>query len=424
MHTLNASHGDRQPQNKHNASNNKSSLIDLSIDMKSLNDMLKNIIDTINQHALLLNGVSTNCQQKFDKISMKILYKNSFTKDLIHKWQSLLSKEQLRVIDNPPKVYKEDKNTTKIESDKKLTGYSAPIGVEYKKNASDIRINKEVVEAEKLLKEYLYQKEFPSFIIQSALKLSDDTSYLHDLWKQNKIDFSAMMSQFKIENAEKTQVFEKSIDEKLEVLHQELINMRHEQSRFCEDTDAKIEQVEKNTLCKIKDYEELLKTRPNKEFVRDITKMECDKVKAQCLKDMNNHIPKLERGINAVKEKFDFVSEDMTQKTNKVLADVNILKEGLNLAQSDSRNKYKSIRESMENKFSNFDAYIIECKDNHKTRSKKMNEFENEIRDIIENAKANSSQNGGIDEDQIQILTNQIRKEFDEKLVSPILLIH
>jgi tRNA isopentenyl-2-thiomethyl-A-37 hydroxylase MiaE len=206
----------------------KPTLIDLSIDMRSLNDMLKNIIETINQHAVLLNSISTTCMQKFDRISMKILYKNSFTKDLINKWQSLTSREELRHLDNP-KVAKPETVQTDV-SQKSV--YTAPLGVEYKKKVADIRVNKEVVEAEKLLKEYLYQKEFPSFVIQSSLRLSDDVKYLHELTKRNKTEFQQMMESFKKETEEKSKIFDRQVEEKIEVLHQEILAMKHEQTKF------------------------------------------------------------------------------------------------------------------------------------------------------------------------------------------------
>jgi hypothetical protein len=87
---------------------------------------------------------------------MKIFYKNSFPKDLINKWQSLSSREELRHLDNP-KIAKPE--ITQTEASQKFE-YTALLGVEYKKKMADIRINKEVVGAKKLLKEYLYQKEF------------------------------------------------------------------------------------------------------------------------------------------------------------------------------------------------------------------------------------------------------------------------
>ena len=74
----------------------KPSLIDLNINMSSLNDTLKNIIETINQHAFLLNNISGKCQKKMDKTSFKTLYKGTYTKDLITSWQSLLSRENLK----------------------------------------------------------------------------------------------------------------------------------------------------------------------------------------------------------------------------------------------------------------------------------------------------------------------------------------
>lgn len=46
--------------------------------MSSLNSMLKTIIQTINQHALLLNNLSTTCHKKFEKA----LYKSVLTRDL------------------------------------------------------------------------------------------------------------------------------------------------------------------------------------------------------------------------------------------------------------------------------------------------------------------------------------------------------
>jgi hypothetical protein len=140
--------------------------------------------------------------------------------------------------------------------------------------ADDVRINKEVVEAEKLLKEYLYMKEFPNFIIHSATKLSEDLKYVYEKTIENKADMLNMMAKFKEENDNYNHKFSSEVDTKIETLHQEILNLKEEQDRFTEDTENKIELVEKNTLAKIKDYEELLKTRPNKEFVRDTTQME------------------------------------------------------------------------------------------------------------------------------------------------------
>ena len=261
-------------RNNSRSSQSKPSLIELNINVNSLNDILKSIIETINQHALLLNGLATTSQQKFEKGSFKVLYKNSYTKDVVKGLQHLVFKDDLKTIDHGGQKPKEDIRNIQEIQPKQTIGYVAPKGVEYKKKVDDIRINKEVVEAEKLLKEYFYMKEFPSLIISSTNKISEDVKFLYEMVKQNKAELQDELKKQKIENEENSKIFEKSVDSKIEVLHQEIMKMQEEQLKFCEHTDNKIEDVEKNTLWKMKDYEELLATRPNKEFVRDITKME------------------------------------------------------------------------------------------------------------------------------------------------------
>mmetsp|Transcript_287 Transcript_287/g.284 ORF Transcript_287/g.284 Transcript_287/m.284 type:complete len:151 (-) Transcript_287:974-1426(-) len=149
-----------------------------------------------------------------------------------------------------------------------------PLGVEVKKDADDVRINREIVEAENLLKEYLYMKDFPSLIVTSANRICEDVRYLHDQVKQNKSEADQAMEDLKEENKLASEALVKTVDARIEVLHQEILKMKEDQAKFSEETDSKIEEVEKNTLWKMKDYEELLATRPNKEFVRDICKME------------------------------------------------------------------------------------------------------------------------------------------------------
>ena len=58
MNTNKSSQGDKLSLRSSSTDRKKPSLIDLNINMNSLNDMLKNIIETINQHAVLLNNIS------------------------------------------------------------------------------------------------------------------------------------------------------------------------------------------------------------------------------------------------------------------------------------------------------------------------------------------------------------------------------
>lgn len=417
MNTNKSSQADKLSQRSSSSNRNKPSLIDLNINMNSLNDMLKNIIDTINQHAVLLNNISSIWQQKFDKTSFKVLYKNSFTKELVHKWQNLSNKDDIRNIDRTGAKEKDSLGSAIETVPKPSPGYTVPLGVEYKKHVADVRINKEVVEAEKLLKEYLYLKEFPDFIVQAALRLNDDIKYVHELTKQNRERMHTLMDEFRTETQNNSKVFEKSVEDKIEVLHQDLLQMKSEQTKFWEDTDVKIEQVEKNTLWKIRDYEELLKTRPNKEFVRDTTKMECDKIKSFCVKEFNNHIPKLERQINTTKEKFDFLSDDLVQKVSKMQADVNILKEGLNLSQSTCMSQYRSMKENLKTKFENFELHMNECKEKDKTKFKRLNQLEADLKELMENPKINQAVQEAIDEEQLKEITDLIKADFDRKLV-------
>jgi uncharacterized alpha-E superfamily protein len=100
------------------------------------------------------------------------------------------------------------------------------------KKADDIRINKEVVQAEKLLKEYLYMKEFPNFIIHSATKLSEDLKFVYDKTIENKTEVKNMMTKFREENDSYNAKVSKEVDAKLEKLHQEILNMKDEQTKF------------------------------------------------------------------------------------------------------------------------------------------------------------------------------------------------
>ena len=399
------------------SSQSKPSLIELNINVNSLNDILKTIIETINQHALLLNGLATTSQQKFEKTNFKVLYKNSYTKEVVKGLQHLVYKEDLKTIERGGQKPKEDVKNSQENLPKQPAGYVAPKGVEYKKKVDDIRINKEVVEAEKLLKEYFYMKEFPALIISSTSKISDDVKFLYDMVKQNKAEIQQEFETFKIDNEEKSKAFEKTVDSKIEVLHQEIIKMQEDQVKFWEQTDNKIEEVEKNTLWKMKDYEELLTTRPNKEFVRDITKMECDKVQSFWMKELNSHIPKLERQISTTIQKFDVLSNETIQKVSKMEGDVNILKEGLKLSQSKWDSSYKALKEILNVKFDNFESHMNECKEKDRVKIKRLNQLETDLKEIMENPNFGKGNENTVNEEKLQELTDNLKEELDQKIV-------
>ena len=404
-------------RNNSRTSQSKPSLIELNINVNSLNDILKSIIETINQHALLLNGLATTSQQKFEKASFKVLYKNSYTKDVVKGLQHLVFKDDLKTINHGGQKPKEDVRNSQEIQPKQVIGYVAPKGVEYKKKVDDIRINKEVVEAEKLLKEYFYMKEFPSLIISSTNKISEDVKFLYEMVKQNKAELQEELKKQKIENEENSKIFEKSVDSKIEILHQEIMKMQEEQLKFCEHTDNKIEDVEKNTLWKMKDYEELLATRPNKEFVRDITKMEWDKVQSFWLKELNSHIPKLERHIATINQKFDVLSNETVQKVSKMEGDVNILKEGLKLSQSKCDSSYKALKESFKSKFENFESHMSDWKEKDRVKIKRLNQLETDLKEIIENPNFGKANEDDDNDEKIEEIAANLKSEFDQKMV-------
>lgn len=128
----------------------------------------------------------------------------------------------------------------------------------------------------------------------------------------------------------------------------------------------------------------------------------------------------MERQIGTLKEKFDFLNDDMTQKTSKVIGDVQVLKEGLNLQQSTCKNQYKTMKESMNFKLDNLEQYVTECKENHKQKTNRLNELENEIKDLIDNFKITPEARNSVDEEELRELRAKLRKEFDAKLVRQI----
>ena len=122
-------------------------LIDLNINMSSLNGMLKNIIQTINQHASLINSLSTTSHLKFEKA----LYKQVLTKELTKRGYS-----------GPPDV-------TKAETEEE----------------KEIRSATDHVHTQKWLKYYIECEEFPSLITYNAIKANDDLRYLYELIQNN-----------------------------------------------------------------------------------------------------------------------------------------------------------------------------------------------------------------------------------------------
>jgi chromosome segregation ATPase len=146
--------------------------------------------------------------------------------------------------------------------------------------------------------------------------------------------------------------------------------------------------------------------------------MECDKVRSEWHKELNNHIPKLERNINTIKEKYDFLSDDITQKTSKMQADVNILKEGLNFEKSSSISQFRSVRERLDHKFGIFEKHMTECKDTDKDILKRIAQLEHDIKENKENPRVIDQQIDTIDEEQINGIMEKLKYELEQKLVS------
>ena len=74
------------------------------------------MINTINQHALLLNNISGNCQSKLDKTFFKVLYKSTYTKDMIENWQLLSSRETLKSIDKASKSKERERRDSLVQT--------------------------------------------------------------------------------------------------------------------------------------------------------------------------------------------------------------------------------------------------------------------------------------------------------------------
>ena len=217
-------------------------LIDLNINMSSLNGMLKNIIQTINQHASLINSLSTTSHLKFEKA----LYKQVLTKELTKRGYS-----------GPPDV-------TKAETEEE----------------KEIRSATDHVHTQKWLKYYIECEEFPSLITYNAIKANDDLRYLYDLIQNNHDSVVKSIDTLRDETTRRADNYEKSIKDRFEILHQEILQTQQEQVKYSAAFDEKIYELEKNTLWKIKDYEELLKSRPSKNFVLESSKMEAEKVRS------------------------------------------------------------------------------------------------------------------------------------------------
>jgi hypothetical protein len=69
-----------------------------------------------------LNNISGNTNQKFDKTSFKVIYKNTFTKELVQKWQNLSAREHL----------KHEKSHSKERGQPAKKSYNAPLDVDIK----------------------------------------------------------------------------------------------------------------------------------------------------------------------------------------------------------------------------------------------------------------------------------------------------
>ncbi|CAI2361008.1 unnamed protein product [Moneuplotes crassus] len=344
----------------------KPALIDLNINMNSLNDSLSKIVETINQHALLLNNISGNCTQKLDKDSFRALYKSAYTKDVIQNWQTLLGRDHMKALDKAQK----ERGTSRKES-------SADIAL---KKADDTRALQG--SQDKLLKEFLYYKEFPSFIMSSVLRLSDDIRYTYEETQKNNAEFKKMMDSLKNELKAESKTFENKIEEHIETLHQSLITSKDEQAKFLKETDLKIEEVEKKTLWKMNDFSDLLENRPTKEFVRDTTQMECDKIRSQIMKEFNTHIPKLERSVKTTKDAFIIFKDETTQKVGKVQTEMNNVKEEIKQTEVTFLSKNRKIQEDFQQKFTDLDETIKKFKENDKMKQMKINKCNDDIKQI------------------------------------------
>ena len=91
----------------------------------------------------------------------------------------------------------------------------------------------------------------------------------------------------------------------------------------------------------------------------------------------------MERSLKSTKEMFETLKGETTQKVSKMEGEMNILKEGLHLAESSFSSKYKNIRETMEHKFEDFEAYINKCKEKEKEKIKRISKIEQENKNLI-----------------------------------------
>jgi hypothetical protein len=98
-------------------------------------------------------------------------------------------------------------------------------------------------------------------------------------------------------------------------------------------------------------------------------------------------------------------------------ADVNILKEGLNLEKSSSVSQFRSVRERIEYKFENFDKHMTECKENDKSIKVKIAQLELDLNDMMEAPKENNHQLGHVDEGQLGNIMEKVKAELDLKMV-------
>ena len=83
-----------------------------------------------------------------------------------------------------------------------------------------------------MLKEYLYFRQFPNFIMSSAIRLNDDIKYVHEFTKNSKVEMQNKLEESSKKMDNNFKAFEKTIDDKLEILHQELLNLRDQQTKF------------------------------------------------------------------------------------------------------------------------------------------------------------------------------------------------
>ena len=130
-------------------------------------------------------------------------------------------------------------------------------------------------------------------------------------------------NEFKTMFRDETAKFKSKIKAKLESMETKLINMDRTMETSIKNFDKKLHEVEVNTYWKIKDYEELLQTRINEQYVKDYFKAQEDKLKKSFVEYFQNEMPKYERFSKELARNLKRTDEEVKEqgKTVKEMSD-------------------------------------------------------------------------------------------------------